>query len=103
MPRVSSSEASQRTQRRRRDDLIGHRETISGGKEEAQGQLGLEVRALPKQERQEILSKAGVRMEIEETQALAIKADLSIPWYRLRILRRLITSTYMYIQMYMQV
>ena len=71
--------------------------------EEAQGQLGLEVRALPKQERQEILSKAGVIMEIEETQALAIKADLSIPWYRLRILRRLITSTYMYIQMYMQV
>ena len=38
MPRVSSSEASQRTQRRRRDNLIGHRETISGGKEEAQGQ-----------------------------------------------------------------
>ena len=100
MPRVSSSEASQRTQRRRRDDLIGHRAIISGGKEEAQGQLGLEVRALPKQERQEILSKAGVRMEIEE---LAIKADLSIPWYRLRILSRLITSTYMYIQMYMQV
>ena len=89
MPRMSSFEASQRTQRRRRDSLIGHRETISGGKEEAQGQLGLEVRALPKQERQEILSKAGVRMEIDETQALAIKADLSIPWYRLRILRRL--------------
>ncbi len=64
------------------------RESISGGSDGAQKQLQLEVRALPKDQRQKLLTDAGVGVAIDATQALAIKADLAIPWYRLRVLRR---------------
>ena len=35
-----------------------------------------------------LLAEAGVAVEIDTTPALAIKADLAIPWYRIRILRK---------------
>ena len=63
------------------------RVSISGGKEDAQKQMALEVRALPATERQNLLAQAGVGVNIDATQSLAIKAELAIPWYRLRILR----------------
>ena len=87
VPRVVSSDASERTQRRRRDDLVERRERLSGGAEDMALQLGLEVRALTKEDRQKLLADAGVKLEIDATQSLAIKAELAIPWYRLRILR----------------
>ena len=40
------------------------------------------------QERQKLLSEAGIGVEMNATQALAIKADLAIPWYRIWVLRR---------------
>ena len=85
--RVPSSEASNRTRRRRRDDLVERRKRISGGEKDAAVQFNLEVKTLTKDERQKLLEQAGVTT-IDATQSLAIKADLSIPWYRLRILRR---------------
>ena len=73
---------------RRRDSLIDNRISLSGGTEDARRQLQLEVRAVPKQDRQRLLAEVGVTVEIDTTQALAIKADLAIPWYRIQILRK---------------
>ena len=87
MRRVSSSEASDRTKKRRRDDIVQRRQRLSGDAEDAQTQLILEIRALAKEDRQKILAEAGVAIEINATQSLAIKAELAIPWYRLRIVR----------------
>ena len=69
--------------------LTGHRVVMSGGSNDADLQLALEITSLPKDARQKLLSEAGVTVEIDATQALAIKSELSIPWYRIRILRRL--------------
>ncbi len=93
IPRVSSSEASDRTHRRR-DTLTEQRESISGGRDDARKQLQMEVRAMPKEERQKLLTEAGLGVEMDTTQVLAIKADLAIPWYRLRVLRRCVSQKY---------
>ena len=86
VPRVLSSEASGRT--KRRDDIVKRRASISGGDEGAQIQLLLEIRTLKRDERQKLLVEAGIKAEIDASQSLAIKADLAIPWYRLRVLRK---------------
>ena len=68
--------------------MSAQREAISRGRESASRQLQLEVKAMPKEDRQKLLEEAGFGVEMDATQVLAIKADLAIPWYRLRILRR---------------
>ena len=51
--------------------------------------LGDEIRVLSAcMQKQELLHNAGVQMEMQPMQRLAIKSMLAIPWYRLRILRR---------------
>ena len=65
--------------------MMERRVNISVQKADAQAQLMLEVRALPMDERQKLLAEAGVKTSIDATQSLAIKAELAIPWYRLRI------------------
>lgn len=76
-----------RPKKRRRDDIVQRRQRLSGGAEDAQTQLIFEIRALAKEDRQKNLAEAGVTIEINATQSLAIKAEHAIPWYRLRILR----------------
>ena len=63
---------------------------MSGGSSDADVQLALVLTFLPKEIRQKLLSEAGITMEIDATHALAIKLELSIPRYgiRIRILRR---------------
>ena len=61
---------------------------ISGGSEDALTQLRMEVKALPSDERQALLKEAGVTTLIDATQSLAIKAELALPLYHLRILCR---------------
>jgi len=68
--------------------MTEQRKSISGGSEDSQKQLQVEVRVIPKEERQKLLSETGVGVEMSASQALGIKADLAIPWYRLRVLRR---------------
>ena len=70
------------------DSLMECRLDISGGSEDALTQFRMEVKALPSDERQALLKEAGVTTSIDATQSLAIKAELALPWYRLRILRR---------------
>lgn len=50
--------------------------------------LAEEVRALPKTMRQKLLSEASLPLEIPADHALAMKANLSISWNKLRSLRR---------------
>ena len=51
-------------------------------------QLRSEIRCLSKEERQDLLRSAGLPVVIPPDHALAIKADLSIPWSKLRVIRR---------------
>eukprot|EP00731_Ephydatia_muelleri_P004732 Em0002g908a len=47
-----------------------------------------EVRALSADQRQQLLHSAGIKLNIEPTQGLAIKSMIGLPWYRLRTLSR---------------
>ena len=81
---MSSSEASQCTQRRRRDNLIGHRETISGGKEKAQGQDLFRIYFFfpPEQNIQIFLEFYRERFDASFTPKLHILEDHVVPFLR---------------------
>ena len=85
-PRVPSAEASSRTIHRRSNELQSIRTTIS--KDSSTSQLQAEVKALTQQEKQQLLAGAGFTIDIPPEQGLAMKADLAIPWNKLRIIRR---------------
>ena len=80
-PRVSTEEASQRTVKRRITAIREVREALSVD-------LGEEVRALPLSMRKDLLAEAGLPIEIPANHALAMKANLSISWNKLWVLRR---------------
>eukprot|EP00731_Ephydatia_muelleri_P002438 Em0001g2438a len=46
------------------------------------------LRALSANQRQQLLHSAGIKLNIEPTQGLAIKSMIGLPWYRLRTLSR---------------
>ena len=84
--RVPSSEASARTMKRRTENIGKVRSITSGGDNSAQ--LASEIKALSKAEREELLLEAQLPVVIPMDQALAMKADLGIPWNKFRVLRR---------------
>ena len=51
---------------------MDQRKSVSGGGEDARRQLPAEVRAMPREKRQKLLSKAGIGVKINASQALAI-------------------------------
>jgi len=51
-------------------------------------QLRSELRALSKEEREELLQSAGLPIEIPPDHALAMKADLALPWAKMRVISR---------------
>lgn len=77
----SSSQACSKTLQRQTVQLSRIRELTSGG--DASVQLQAVVRSLSKEQREELLGKAGLLIEIPTDQALAMKADLSLPWNKL--------------------
>lgn len=83
---VPSSEASRWTVRRRTRDIGRFRSMASVG--DSSAQLAAEVRSLSTEEREQLLSQAQLPIHIPPDHALALKADLSIPWNKLRTLRR---------------
>ena len=83
---MSSGEASARTLHRRSNELQSIRTTIS--KDTSTVQFEAEVKALNQEERQQLLKSAGITIDIPPEQGLAMKADLAIPWNRLRIIWR---------------
>ena len=84
--RVASSKASVRTLKRRSETISKVRSLISGG--DSTTQLAAEIQSPSQAERQELLQEAQLPVVIPTHQALAMKADLEIPWNKLRILRR---------------
>ena len=59
---------------------------VSGG--DASSQLQAEVKLLSDDERKELLGEIGLPVVIPTDHALAMKADLSLPWTKLRVFRR---------------
>lgn len=84
--RVASSQASRRTIKRRTDGIGRVRAITSGG--DTSAQLQAEVKSLSMKEREEILQQGQFPITIPNDHALAMKADLGIPWNKLRIVRR---------------
>lgn len=88
-PRVDSSSATKKTTRNRSRELGEHRHLTSLGSDVHQ--LQDELKACTVEERQLILSdlqKGGFQVAVSTSQAVAMKADLGIPWSKLRTIRR---------------
>ena len=64
---------------------------------DSQTQLQAELKTFSPEERQDLLKSAGITINIPPEQGLAIKADLAIPWNKLRVIRRYNVEMY-YIQ-----
>ena len=82
---VPTSKASAKTVARRNQALHQLRDTISGGDSSSQMQ---EICSLSKGEWQKILKEANLTIDIPPEHGVAMKADLALPWNKLRILRR---------------
>ena len=88
-PRVQSSVASSRTLKRRSDEIGAIRDIVSKGAPSRQ--LQYEVKAQTKEEREAILDAATREtptIVIPAGDVIAMKADLSLAWSKLREMRR---------------
>ena len=75
-----------KTLQRRSQALSEHREYVSAG--ESSFQLQSEIAHLDVAKRQKLLTGAELPIIIPAEQTLAMKADLGIPWAKLRIVNR---------------
>ena len=78
-PRAAA--CSPRTTCRRVRDVGQYRSAASGG--EGEHLLEREVTTLSVESRKQLLEKAGITLTIPEQQALAMNADLSLPWNKM--------------------
>ena len=95
LPTVSSEEASRKTLHRRSGELELHRSTISKGASVVQ--LQAEVKSLSNTDRQALLEGLEFKIQLPPITGLALKADLSLPWNKMRTMKRYIryyTSLY---------
>lgn len=86
--RIPSTQATTKTVLSRSKELDVHRRFCTGG--DHAFQLAKEVKACSLEERESILQELqnGFKVIIPLTFALAMKADLGIPWSKLRAIRR---------------
>ncbi|KAL5515747.1 hypothetical protein EMCRGX_G000956 [Ephydatia muelleri] len=82
------TQLSKRTRKRRVLELQRTRNILSGSSDDSGILFEDEVRALSAEQRQQLLHSAGIKLNIEPTQGLAIKSMIGLPWYRLRTLSR---------------
>lgn len=70
--------------------MVAVRAEASGNEDSADIQMAMELKLQSKEKRQKILKEAGFSLTDTPTvaQALAMKADVGIPWSKLRTLRR---------------
>jgi len=86
---VPSDLAKKTTLRRRSSDLTRHLELVSGGEAGARAQLVAGLQRLSVADQEQLLVDAGLKSQKPAAgTALAIKADLSLPWSQLRKLRQ---------------
>lgn len=83
---MKSSEACTRTVSNRTKTLTHLRSSLSGG--DSSVQLASEVKALTKEEREAVLQQAHLPIHIPPNHALAMKADLALPWAKMRVISR---------------
>jgi cystathionine beta-lyase/cystathionine gamma-synthase len=86
---VPSGKAAQRTIRKRSHSLASVRSAVSAGDDTTQ--LAHEVHSCHQEERKKLIeeirrTEGGFRISVE--QSVTLKADLSIPWSKLRTMRR---------------
>ena len=79
-------ECSERTLRRRVKEVSQYREALSGANPTSL--LQAEIGRLSRHQRQSLLTEAGITLFIPPEQGLAIKADLALPWHKMREIRR---------------
>lgn len=84
--RVKSSDASSKTISQRTKTLNELRSSLSGG--DSSVQLSSELCALSREEREAVLSDVNLPVTIPPNHALAMKADLALPWAKIRVLKR---------------
>ena len=88
---VPSQEAAERTLRQRTTELRQARSVVSASS--CAAQQADELKRLRKDEQQRLLEEAGLcPCGTQHGAALAMKCDLGLPWYRLRKLRRWLSS-----------
>ncbi len=63
------------------------RKAVSGGEKAAELQLTDELKHISPETRLSILQQPGIKPCIPEGEGMAMKAELSLPWYRLRQLK----------------
>ena len=86
---VPSTDASASTLKRRTSEMIRQAESISGGSDGARVQLIAGLKKLSATAQETLLQEAGLRSSSPAAgTALAIKADLRLPWSQLRKLRQ---------------
>jgi len=66
--------------------LAAAREYISGG--ESSVQLKAELKVLNREERKDLLQSVQLPVQIPTDHSLAMRADLALPWAKLRIINR---------------
>ena len=81
---VSSSEASKRTLSRRTSEMNTHLSVATGGGEVAQ--MRHAVKSLTSEDRKDLLGD--FQIEIPALTGLAMKADMCLPWNRMRTMKR---------------
>ena len=84
--RVKTSEASNKTIVRRTRSISQLRTYISGG--DVSVQMRPELQALSKNGREELLREAKSSRPDPPYHALALKADLALPWAKMRVISR---------------
>lgn len=86
-----SGKCSKDTLRRRTNEIAKVREVISGG--DTAQQMRNEMKRIPKEERTELMQEAGFHVHIPAEEGLAMKADLCLPWNKMRVMRRYIRTS----------
>ncbi|KAL5474652.1 hypothetical protein EMCRGX_G026634 [Ephydatia muelleri] len=88
VPKAPITQLSKRTRKRHVLELQRTHNILSGSSDDSGILFEDEVRALSADQRQQLLHSAGIKLNIEPTQGLAIKSMIGLPWYRLRTLSR---------------
>lgn len=88
--RKPTGEVTQQTKRRRTETLNTLRDIMSGG--DAKEQFKDELKTLTQEEKNLLIREAGLTQSLSEGQGLSLKADLDLPWHRLRKLRRYVSN-----------
>ena len=81
-----TSQSSKDTVRRRSNEISKVRKVLSLGDESEQ--MVDKMKLIPKAERNKLMKEANFNVQIPPEEGLAMKADLRLPWNKLRIMRR---------------